>query len=79
MRPEAALCRLNGVAIGDFTGPARVNGRPGFTYAVNIQDLGAPGTSTNDFYSLSVFDDTGVRVLLRDGEVVRGDMRVDIP
>ncbi len=76
--PDAVLCRINGIAIGDFTGTAEVDGAPGFTYSVNVQDRGDPSVTprTLDFYTLSVFDASGTRVVFREGDVVTGDIRV---
>ena len=78
LHPDAMLCRINGINIGDFSGTATIDGTSGFTYAVNIQDRGTPGSPTDDFYTLSVFDAAGTRVVFREGLVVRGDLRVAI-
>lgn len=79
LRPERLLCRINGIDIADFDGPAVVNGSGGYTYAINILDQGDPGDPFRDFYTLTVFDASGAVVAFRDGEVVTGDVDVDIP
>lgn len=36
------LCRINGALLGDLQGPARVNGRGGYSFRVHVQDFGDP-------------------------------------
>lgn len=36
------LCRINGALLGDFRGPARLNGLHGYSFRVHVQDFGDP-------------------------------------
>jgi hypothetical protein len=36
------FCRINGATLGDFGGPAVLNGEDGYTYRVHVQDFGDP-------------------------------------
>lgn len=39
---EWVLCQINGALLGDFGGPARLNGMSGYTFSVHVQDFGDP-------------------------------------
>ena len=39
---EWVLCQINGALLGDFGGPARLNGDSGYTFRVHVQDFGDP-------------------------------------
>lgn len=76
------LCRLDGITMVDFDGPATVDGVSGFTMTVRIQDYSIDGVDVSpnsapptdnvraDFYTLFIFDDaSGALVYLIDGEI----------
>jgi hypothetical protein len=55
---------------GYFSGACKVNGQMGFTYFVEVHDLGEPGTS--DSFTVWVFDSSNTVVYTSGGGLATG-------